>query len=118
MALLSSDKVFKIELQTCSDFAKSLHVSDTAIYYAIKNDLVDYVDIGGRNYIVLSPFTRQYRPNESPRRKKVIKKAKHKVLGQCKNMRTKDFKPCKPSKHALAASGSESNNISIRSYKK
>lgn len=78
MALLSSDKVFKIELSTCSDFAKSLHVSDTAIYYAIKNNLVDYVNIGGRNHIVLSPFTRQYRPNESPRRKKVVVRKKKK----------------------------------------
>lgn len=74
---LSNDKVFKIDVLPIKEFAaQSGGVSSSAVYYAIEHNLIDWIQIGDRKYIVLSKLTKQYKPNESPNRIKPKKKAK------------------------------------------
>lgn len=80
MAQLGADKVLKVELITVGDFAKSQGISATAAYSAIRANLVDSFIIGKKVFICNTNLTRQYKPNESPRRKKIVKsktKKKH-----------------------------------------
>lgn len=77
MALLAAGTVLKKELITIKAFAALMgNVSSSAIYYAIEHDMVDYYTIGDRSYIVITKLTRAYKPNDSPLRKKPVKKKK------------------------------------------
>lgn len=76
MAQFTVEQMLKKEVQTVKEFAKSLSITPTACYYACKQSLVDYFVLGDRTYIVMTAFTKQYKPNSSPRRKKVAKKRK------------------------------------------
>lgn len=96
MAQLQNKDVLKVELFTVGEFAKAQGVSNTAAYAAIKANLVDSFVIGSKLFICNTNLTRQYKPNESPRRKKVAKSKKRKgSLSPC----TKgivEAKACKP----------------------
>lgn len=61
---------FRDSLVTINAFRKSVgNISSQAVDYAIKNDLVDYVDIGSRvRIIVMTDKTQGYQPNDSPKR--------------------------------------------------
>ena len=99
MPQLQNKDVLKVELFTVGEFATAQNVSHTAAYSAIKANLVDSFVIGSKVFICNTTLTRQYKPNESPRRKKATKSKKRKgSLAPC----TKgivEAKPCKPAKN-------------------
>ena len=71
------DLIFKkgIELKTIKDFRMDYAdgVKAQAIDYAIKNDLVDYIQVGDRvRVIVLTPKTLSYIPNKNSNRTRGI----------------------------------------------
>lgn len=76
MALLEHSKIFKVPVKPINEFAKGLKVSSPSIYYAIDNNLVDYITIGDRNLVVMTAKTFTYTPNKSTKRvkKKVVKR--------------------------------------------
>lgn len=62
-----------VKLTTIKDFRDTYAggVSAQAIAYAIKHDLIDYIQVGERvRVIVLTTKSLTYRPNESPKRYK------------------------------------------------
>lgn len=76
---IESSKILKKAVQSIPEFAKSRKVSQSAIYYAIEKDKVNYTAIGGITFIVLSGITLEYTPNAYPnktKKKKSAKKAK------------------------------------------
>ena len=76
---LEHSKVFKHEVVSVKKFAAaSGSVSSSAIYQAVQKNLIDYITLDGRCLIVLTDFTRQYKPNDSPRRKVPAKTKKKK----------------------------------------
>ncbi len=73
---LEHSRIFKNEVLPIKQFAaQSGGISSSAVYYAIDNNLIDYVEIGDRRYVVMSKVTRQYKPNSSPNRKPKKSKA-------------------------------------------
>lgn len=76
---LSHSKVFKTDILPIKDFAaQSGNISSSAVYYAINNGLIDYIVLGDRSFVAMTKLTRQYKPNDSPNRKKPVKKKKKK----------------------------------------
>lgn len=76
MAQLAIKAVLKVQLCTVGEFATANGVSSTAVYAAIKANTVDHFTIGSKVFICNTNLTRQYKPNESPRRKKPVKAKK------------------------------------------
>jgi len=51
----------------CQQYGKGL--KEQSIYYAMENDLVDYVQFGGREkYLVMTTKTKNYTPNANKKR--------------------------------------------------
>lgn len=89
---LDNSKVFKVEVLTVAEFASAMSgISPTAIYSAIKAGAIDYVSIGKHKLIVMTKLTRQYKPNDSPKRIKPKKKLSKKAA----KVTTESLKPCK-----------------------
>lgn len=77
MPLLTQAQVLKQEVQSVTEFAKALSISNSAVYTACANDKLDYAVICNHRVIVMTKLTKTYKPNESPRRvKPVVKKGK------------------------------------------
>lgn len=80
MAEVSSKVIrpsFEGKLKTINEFRKTngKGISSQAIDYAIKNDLIDYIQFGDRvRVIVLTPKTLEYVPNDSPKRPQPVKR--------------------------------------------
>lgn len=77
MAQLEAKKVLKIGLLPIKDFAKSLGISSVAVLYCVRQGMVDSFTLGDRTYVCDTAYTRQYKPNGSPRRvkpKKAVRK--------------------------------------------
>lgn len=59
------------ELKTQGEYIKTVvPITYSALDYAMDNDLVDYVVIGGRRIIVMTENTLAYTPNASKKRPK------------------------------------------------
>lgn len=76
--LLTNKQVFKVETLSVSEFATKYGngITSHAVYYAMDNDLVDYVTLGDRRYVVMTKRTKQYKPNDSPSRLAVRRRSK------------------------------------------
>lgn len=70
MAELTQKNVSKHELLSMQDWAKKYAegISNTAVSYLMKNDIIDYIWIGRFRIVVLTPKTLEYVPNSNPNR--------------------------------------------------
>lgn len=50
----------------CKDYADNITLQ--GLIYAMKHDLIDYIMVGDRRVVVLTPKSKQYSPNKNTKR--------------------------------------------------
>jgi hypothetical protein len=61
---LETKSVLKKEISSVSKFAAAINSTPSAIYQAMANDKLDYVEIDGIKFVVMTKHTREYSPNK------------------------------------------------------
>lgn len=63
-------KSYEGKLQTVKDFRTEKDITVQAVFYACKNDLIDFIQVGRTKLIILTDKTLAYTPNKNRNRVK------------------------------------------------